>query len=208
MLRSVIALLLAGWMAWPAAAAAQPAPDLIVTLRDEQGQGVLANITVLAPAGTPVLARATTDAQGRAVIETLPISEVRVLVEGQLPNGVRLVQRGDDAKGIRLWLDAESTQLDLRVNPDGTIEPDPATMIEPEGGVIEPTSTPAAAPTVAAVPQPTRRPAPTPRPAMPTPAAAVQAGEPPAAALPLGGIALAVLLGGAIVAVLAARRRI
>jgi hypothetical protein len=36
----------------------------------------------------------------------------------------------------------------------------------------------------------------------------VQAGEPPAAALPLGGIALAVLLGGAIVAVLAARRRI
>ncbi|MFN8567035.1 MAG: hypothetical protein U0Z44_05815 [Kouleothrix sp.] len=208
MLRSVIALLLAGWMAWPAAAAAQPAPDLIVTLRDEQGQGVLANITVLAPAGTPVLARATTDAQGRAVIETLPISEVRVLVEGQLPNGVRLVQRGDDAKGIRLWLDAESTQLDLRVNPDGTIEPDPATMIEPEGSAIEPTSTPAAAPTVAAVPQPTRRPAPTPRPAMPTPAAAVQAGEPPAAALPLGGIALAVLLGGAIVAVLAARRRI
>lgn len=208
MLRSVIALLLAGWMAWPAAAAAQPAPDLIVTLRDEQGQGVVANITVLAPAGTPVLARATTDAQGRAVIETLPISEVRVLVEGQLPNGVRLVQRGDDAKGIRLWLDAESTQLDLRVNPDGTIEPDPATMIEPEGSAIEPTSTPAAAPTVAAVPQPTRRPAPTPRPAMPTPAAAVQAGEPPAAALPLGGIALAVLLGGAIVAVLAARRRI
>ncbi|MBK9943229.1 MAG: hypothetical protein IPP13_16605 [Kouleothrix sp.] len=223
MLRSVIALLLAGWMAWPAAAAAQPAPDLIVTLRDEQGQGVVANITVLAPAGTPVLARATTDAQGRAVIETLPISEVRVLVEGRLPNGVRLVQRGDDAKGIRLWLDAESTQLDLRVNPDGTIEPDPATMIEPEGSAIEPdpatmiepegsaiepTSTPAAAPTVAAVPQPTRRPAPTPRPAMPTPAAAVQAGEPPAAALPLGGIALAVLLGGAIVAVLAARRRI
>lgn len=102
MLRSVIALLLAGWMAWPAAAAAQPAPDLIVTLRDEQGQGVVANITVLAPAGTPVLARATTDAQGRAVIETLPISEVRVLVEGRLPNGVRLVQRGDDAKGIRL----------------------------------------------------------------------------------------------------------
>lgn len=208
MLRSVIALLLAGWMAWPAAAAAQPAPDLIVTLRDEQGQGVVANITVLAPAGTPVLARATTDAQGRAVIETLPISEVRVLVEGRLPNSVRLVQRGDDAKGIRLWLDAESTQLDLRVNPDGTIEPDPATMIEPEGSAIEPTSTPAAAPTVAAVPQPTRRPAPTPRPAMPTPAAAVQAGEPPAAALPLGGIALAVLLGGAIVAVLAARRRI
>lgn len=208
MLRSVIALLLAGWMAWPAAAAAQPAPDLIVTLRDEQGQGVVANITVLAPAGTPVLARATTDAQGRAVIETLPISEVRVLVEGRLPNGVRLVQRGDDAKGIRLWLDAESTQLDLRVNPDGTIEPDPATMIEPEGSAIEPTSTPAAMPTVAAVPQPTRRPAPTPRPAMPTPAAAVQAGEPPAAALPLGGIALAVLLGGAIVAVLAARRRI
>lgn len=57
------------------------------------------------------------------MIETLPISEVRVLVEGQLPNGVRLVQRGDDAKGIRLGSMPSSTQLDLRVNPDEPSSP-------------------------------------------------------------------------------------
>jgi hypothetical protein len=64
---------------------------------------------------------------------------VRVAVEGQLRDGPRLFQLGDDAQGVRLALDlaAAPAVLDLRVERDGLVLPDPATMLTlEEGGPI------------------------------------------------------------------------
>jgi hypothetical protein len=113
--------------------AAQDAPDLVVSLLDEYDHGVPATIIVCDIGGERDLARATTDAEGRATITTLLVHEVRVAVEGSLSNRRHLFQRGDDVKGIYILLNAGSTRLDLRVDPDGAVAPDPATMVAQEG---------------------------------------------------------------------------
>ena len=63
---------------------------------------------------------------------SLRVGEIRVAVEGQLANGTTLYLPGQDSAGIRLTLGAPPTRLDLRVEPDGLLRPDPATMIVPQ----------------------------------------------------------------------------
>lgn len=132
----ISSFLLLGWLLLPLPAAAQELPpDLIVRLRDSADTGI-SNITVIVrDASGPELLRAITDASGKAIFERLPVNEIRVLVQGSLPNGNSLYMPGQDAPGIRLLLDSPPVQLDLRAETDGLVRPDPATMIAPEVGV-------------------------------------------------------------------------
>jgi hypothetical protein len=156
-------LCLALVLALPAPVAAQePPPALVVRLRDVDGRGV-PNIVVLVldTAGTTVLARATTGTDGSASFGPLPLAEVRVRVEGRLPDGTALQLPGQDAAGIRVILGAPPVMLELRSEPDGTVLPDPALELALEIGVAPdgegfgdvlgalPTARPAARPSAA-----------------------------------------------------------
>jgi hypothetical protein len=109
---------------------------LTVTLRDVDGAGIAgATITVRDEAGTHDLAHTTTDAQGSATLPNLTADVVRVAVSGTLADGTPLNQRGQDAHGIWLLLDAPLVQLDLRSERNGAIIPDPTTMISPDAPI-------------------------------------------------------------------------
>jgi hypothetical protein len=123
-------------LAVPAAVSAQDStpttPDLIVTVRDVSG-AALPNLLVQIHAGadTPVLAQARTDAQGQVTFTGISVSQLRVRVSGTLVSGAHLYQPGADAQGIALFLGPPPTTLDLRVDTDGMVLPDPTTMIDP-----------------------------------------------------------------------------
>lgn len=116
---------------------------LTVIVRDADGMGVAgAAVTVVQTDGT-VLATGQTDARGVAVLTGTFSALIQVQVTGYLANGTPLQQVGGDAAGIPLLIDAAPTILDLRVEADGTVVPDPATMITQDGptGPIAPTIT-------------------------------------------------------------------
>lgn len=121
-----------GWLGIPRSSwAAEPATArVIVTIRDAGGHGVAA-VEVHILADTHHLATATTDATGTAVFDRLPQTTVQVVVHGRLASGTPLIQRGADAAGIQLFVQPQ-TRLDLRVEPDGTLIPDPVTMFSQE----------------------------------------------------------------------------
>ena len=146
------------------------AADLIVTVRDVQG-APLPGVTVQIRAGadTPILAQAVSTAQGQAVFANITVSQLRVRVIGTLASGAQLYQPGADAPGVTVFLGPPPTTLDLRVDSDGMVLPDPVTMIDPvpygptiatpapstgsDGRMVSPTSATYAArlaPTVAA----------------------------------------------------------
>lgn len=131
---STIILLMTTLMLAPGAVRAQDAPpDLVVTLRDVQGQGVRgATISVRDAADEQEIARSTTDVQGQTVFSTLRVADIRVVAHGRLSSGAALYLPGQDASGIRLTLGVPPMRLELRVEPDGLIRPDPETMIVPE----------------------------------------------------------------------------
>ena len=110
-----------------------PTPaDLIVTVRDVHGAPIPGlTVQIRAGADTPVLSEARTDAQGQAVFATISVSQVRVRVIGTLASGIPLYQPGVDAPGVALFLGPPPTTLDLRVDADGMVLPDPVTMIDP-----------------------------------------------------------------------------
>jgi len=111
-------------------AAAAPPHTLTVTLRDVRGVGIAgATITVRDEAGSIDLAHTTTDSQGTATLPNLTAEIVRVAASGTLVDGTPLSQRGQDARGIWLLLDAPLVQLDLRSELNGAIIPNPTTMI-------------------------------------------------------------------------------
>jgi hypothetical protein len=107
-------------------------PDLIVTVRDGGG-APLAGLIVQIRAGvdTPILAQAVSTAQGQAMFANITVNQVRVRVLGMLASGVQLYQIGADASGISLFLGPPPTTLDLRVDSNGMVLPDPTTMIDP-----------------------------------------------------------------------------
>jgi len=107
-------------------------PDLVVTVRDGGG-APLAGLTVQIRAGadTPILAQAISNVQGQAMFANITVSQVRVRVIGTLASGAPLYQPGADALGIALFLGPPPTALDLRVDSDGMVLPDPVTMIDP-----------------------------------------------------------------------------
>jgi hypothetical protein len=120
----------------PAAVRAQDstptAADLIVTMRDVRG-APLPGVTVQIRAGadTPILAQALSTTQGQAMFANITVSQVRVRVTGVLASGPRLYQPGADAPGVAVFLGPPPTTLDLRVDHDGMVLPDPVTMIDP-----------------------------------------------------------------------------
>lgn len=127
LLAGVVLLLPTGMMAQGAA--------LRITLHDASGQGLVGITVSLRTEEGEVLAQATTDASGSAVFTNLPIV-VRVAVDGQPRSGPRLYQLGDDANGVRLDLRQleQPATLDLRVERDGLVLPDPTTMLSLEQG--------------------------------------------------------------------------
>lgn len=147
--------------------AARPLPTqaqaqaLIVTLHDAGGRALVGVTIIIRDEARQELTRATTDANGAASFADLP-AVVRVAVSVQMRGGPQLYQLGDDAQGVRLDLGQGSgaTVLDLRVERDGLVLPDPATMISLEEGgqVVEDTvpfptallATPAPLPTTSA----------------------------------------------------------
>lgn len=207
-MRAMIALLLTAlWLNHPSLALAQSPPALVVTLRDSDGHGV-AGATVLAwdRSGQQILGEAQTDADGRATIERVPVAEVRVAVRGTV-GGASLVQPGDDALGILIFLDAPTVTLDLLVEEGGMVVPDPSMFAleqAPASATAVPTA-PLAATSVAHAGV-----------AVPTPVASVAVGEGGAGAhsssAPGGGgwlLGLLLILGilAAIVLLLAHQRR-
>ena len=109
--------------------------QLRVTLRDLDGQAV-ANIAVIVRSEEgDELVRQSTGAEGEASFTGLP-DVVRVAVDGQPRGRPRLYQLGDDARGVRVdlaWTERDVT-LDLRIEQDGLVLPDPATMLSLETG--------------------------------------------------------------------------
>jgi hypothetical protein len=188
---------------------AQDAADLVVSVLDENNNAVSATITVRDTAGERDFARTTTDAQGLATVAVLPINEVRVVVEGFLRDGTRLFQRGDDAAGIYVLLEAGSTRLDLRVDPDGAVIPDPATMVAQEGFAADVAALPTAPLSAQAAASPTSTP-----PAVRQPSALAQQSvsasnqQPANTGMSIGSIALVALLVFGIAGVLLLRRAV
>lgn len=133
-LLALVGLLLALGALLPSLAAAQN-NTLQVSIRDGAGRG-LADISVSVRSETgQELARQSSDTEGKASFVELPAT-VRVRVEGQTRGGPRLYQLGEDAEGVRLNLSLAdgSASLDLRVERDGLVLPDPATMLSLEEG--------------------------------------------------------------------------
>ena len=144
----ILACLLASLGALLPAIAAGQTHALRVTLRNVSNRG-LADVTImLRGEDGQELARQRTDATGAASFDDLP-AVVRVAVEGQPRSGPPLYQLGDDAQGVRVQLAAGDALvvLDLRVERDGLVLPDPATEVVREAGgplVMEPPSFPTA----------------------------------------------------------------
>jgi hypothetical protein len=134
-MRLALMLLLLTMAAMTDPTPASPA-TLVVLVRDVVGDP-LPGIAVIVSnrSDSAVLARATTSSEGQASFDSLPTQEVRVAVSGSLPTGVPLRLEGADARGIAAILGAPPVRLELRVEPDGQVRPDPATMIAPDVGV-------------------------------------------------------------------------
>jgi len=210
------------------------AADLIVTVRDVRG-APLAGLTVQIRAGAdaPMLNEARTDAQGQAMFANISVSQVRVRVLGTLASGAQLYQIGADAPGVAVFLGPPPTTLDLRVDVDGMVLPDPVTMIDPipqgppittpppgpdrNGRIVFPTSATYAArvaPTVAAgattSPMTSTRPA-SPAPVAPPPEASADSSVPASAHLLDWGVgitsAVVVVVGGLLLIRSLGRRR-
>jgi hypothetical protein len=187
----------------PAAALAQSAPALVITVRNVHGAGVAgATVVVRDGSGQRTFATATTDTAGRASIERVPVATVRVAVSGALPQGMPLTQEGDDHFGMRVWLDAVTTSVDFRVEPDGRVVPDP-TMFAREGVDAQIAPAPLA-PTLAGLPSAPPTPLAS-RTALPVDPAEPATPEP--AALSLRALLLVLALAGAIGAVVMFERR-
>jgi len=138
---ALIAFLVGAVLLLPDRAAAQT-HALRVTIRDARGQE-LTGITVhVRSEDSQPLVQATTSVSGTVTFANLP-TVVRVAVEGQPRTGPELYQLGDDAQGVRLDLaqHGQLVTLDLRVDHDGLVLPDPATMLTlEEGGPIAETA--------------------------------------------------------------------
>jgi hypothetical protein len=114
------------------------AHTLTVSVRDRGGAGVRGVlVTIHDAAGATELARGETAGDGLAQILALPDGALRVMVAGQLADGTPLALRGDDSRGIWVWVEGPSARLDLRVEADGGLTPDPVTMISPDGPPAE-----------------------------------------------------------------------
>lgn len=127
-------LLLAVDVLLPPRTLAQPYA-LHVTLHDVGGRPVPGIVVIVRTEDGHELVRQATSAEGAVAFNGLP-AVVRVAVEGQLRGGPALFQLGDDAQGVRLDLEQRKGELrfDLRVEHDGLVLPDPATMITREEG--------------------------------------------------------------------------
>jgi len=176
LLRQTLTLLLIVLLAsgfFPPAPVAAQAQTLLVTLHNASGRALTGITIIVRDEEGQELTRAVSDASGAASFGELP-TVVRVAVVGQARGGPRLYQLGDDAQGVRLDLGqgSGSVVLNLRVERDGLVLPDPATMLtlEEGGPVVEdslpvptafvatpaPLPTPASASDVVSVGQPTQ----------------------------------------------------
>lgn len=169
-----VAWLLAGLAALLPALAAAQTDELRITLRDVGGQGIAGVSVIVRSEDGAELMRQPTGSDGTISFANLP-AVVRVGVEGQPRGGPRLYQLGDDAQGVRVDLGQapQPLTLDLRVERDGLVLPDPATMLTlEEGGPLIAETEPIPTAVLAT-------PAPLPSTSATTPHVAVGVGAPP-----------------------------
>lgn len=103
-------------------------PSVHVTLHDINDAGVPnATIIIRDAQGRQEQARGQTDARGNVSFSEALSAPVRIAVEGRLLHGILLYQDGFDANGVLIH--ELPVVLDLRVEPDGKVIPDPVTMI-------------------------------------------------------------------------------
>ena len=126
-----------------------------VLVRDVSGNGVASVTIQINNTEGEMLATTTTDANGGAFFPEIEATMIRVLVRGFLSDGTPLRQLGDDAEGIAFINDSPGLVLDLRVEPDGSVLPDPSTMITLDTASIDNTSPIPEAPASGSVPQST-----------------------------------------------------
>jgi hypothetical protein len=134
----VLTCVLAGIGALLPALVTGQAHNLRVTIHDPDDRALAGVTIVLRAESGEELARQTTDAAGTASFDDLP-AIVRVRVEGQPRSGPHFYQLGADAQGIRMALVANTrvVELNLRVERDGLVLPDPATeVVREEGGPL------------------------------------------------------------------------
>ncbi len=126
--------LIAAFSAPIPALAQERQPALEISIRDVNGSGVAGvTVTIRDRSGQQAFVTTQTDAAGVARIDQVPVDTVRVAVSGTLPTGIALLQEGNDALGMRVWLDAVTVPVALRVEPDGRVVPDPLLMFAQEG---------------------------------------------------------------------------
>ena len=123
-------------------AQANDAQQVVVTLRDVADHGLdQVVVTIQAPEGN-VLAEGITNRDG-AVRLSLPnpTDSIRLTVRGVGAKDTPLQLAASELDGITVRLSTPSTAIALRVEDDGTVLPDPATMAEPEGIPFPPVPT-------------------------------------------------------------------
>lgn len=138
-----LALTLLRRLAWPLLTICTLLPTLAtaqghtlhVSVHDLDGRGVAGIAVVVRSETGQELVRQTTAAEGTVTFIDLP-TIIRVAVEGQARRGPQLYQLGDDTNGVRFDLGPVGVEarLDLRVERDGLVLPDPATMLALEDG--------------------------------------------------------------------------
>ena len=94
----------------------------LLTVERAPVPGVL--VEVIDAATNHLLARGTTDGQGKVRFSTVPPTEIRVRLLGTLPDGTTLRHTRQDQRGIWVNLPACAWLMDLRADADGLGFPD------------------------------------------------------------------------------------
>ena len=113
-------------LACPQLAGAQGGPITVMvqvlTVQREPVPNVA--VQVVDAATNQPLAAGTTDQRGQARFATMPPTEIRVRITGQLSDGTLLRHTRQDQRGIWVNLPHQDWMMDLRVDTDGLVFPD------------------------------------------------------------------------------------
>ena len=107
----------------------QDNPDLVVTVFGPDGSPVEVRVTLWSSDNQYILAESTTDGEGVASFVSVEESSVKVMITGQLADGIPLQLIGMDSEGIPFNLGPPSNVLSLLVEPDGIIRIDPSMFV-------------------------------------------------------------------------------
>lgn len=113
-------------------AQANGAQQVVVTLRDATDRGLDQAVVTMKTLEGDVLATGSSDRDGIVRLSVAnPTKVIHLTVRGVSAMGKTLRLAASERDGITVRLQAPTTAIDLRVEDNGTVLPDPATMAEP-----------------------------------------------------------------------------